>query len=799
MTDRTDMEKNLINPHKEPDRQFYLDLLDPDRQTEYEILHLRTVMMLLKKWYINRRKVAIREKQEKIDEFRSGELTAEAYREIIALNGEIKRIRGEIDGYRSFFEEPYFARMDLVDDKEGYNSYYIGKHGDINLEVVDWRAPLARKYYQKSQIAFSINEYNYKIILRRAIRAAKGKFIDFKNEYLNLRDFLSREEIAGRGEEVIFDPYLKEILKEKKEQTGISDIIETIQERQYEIITRPEEESFVLQGCAGSGKTMIMLHRLSYLMYNNENLTPADVLVITPSDSFNGFIEELSQVLELEKVKTVTIDGYFSRLLKNAGFDMAGNFLPVEDVPEEYLAYIYSDRYPKDVKKQLHRIFESVTDLFFSPECAPFLRSVQEDLDRQEEMYTVLRNAGVRIRRSVLGEIKEKPEGGLYYTKPFRELMNHVSVIREFLSLCTGGTIGEGDGRFYQEIIAFSRSLDYVVKKQEAVLAEAAGNLAILRTGVEAEISDLSRYRITRGGKEVETYADRIAKRKELLREIEKNQTNLERIGDCFTGLMEFAAVLSGNRDYVRIGKCSTTADLVKFFYKEIVRKDKNAYGVGKGLYRCDAYSICLILHLIGFRLGPRYGLIILDEGQDISGSEYILLKEINEDAAFNVYGDLQQNITPFRGLKSWDGIVSGSVYVLDRNYRNTNQIVSFVAEQLDLHMLPIGFDGPAVTQIDRRGIGGFFSDKNGMKAVIVREEELESYRRKSYNVIRDTGKLSRSRINLMTVFESKGLEFTSVVVVPDGMTVNEKYIAYTRALKELAVTGPSRGGRNEK
>lgn len=78
---------------------------------------------------------------------------------------------------------------------------------------------LARKYYQKSQINFSINDYDYKLILRRALRTANGKLIDFKNEYLSLRDYLSKEEIAGRDEEIIFDPFLKEILKEKKEQS----------------------------------------------------------------------------------------------------------------------------------------------------------------------------------------------------------------------------------------------------------------------------------------------------------------------------------------------------------------------------------------------------------------------------------------------------------------------------------------------------------------------------------------------------------------------------------------------------
>ena len=53
---------------------------------------------------------------------------------------------------------------------------------------------------------------------------------------------------------------------------------------------------------------------------------------------------------------------------------------------------------------------------------------------------------------------------------------------------------------------------------------------------------------------------------------------------------------------------------------------------------------------------------------------------------------------------------------------------------------------------------------------------------------MRDTGKISKTKINIMTVYESKGLEFTAVAVAEEGLTDNEKYIAYTRALKELAI-----------
>ena len=63
-----------------------------------------------------------------------------------------------------------------------------------------------------------------------------------------------------------------------------------------------------------------------------------------------------------------------------------------------------------------------------------------------------------------------------------------------------------------------------------------------------------------------------------------------------------------------------------------------------------------------------------------------------------------------------------------------------------------------------------------------------EKYARKTYNDIGVKGKISRSKINIMSVYESKGLEFTSVVVAEEGMSTSEKYIAYTRALNELAV-----------
>ena len=780
--------QKLIASHKRPDKQYFFDLLDEEKQRAYESLRVHAVMSLLKIAYINKLKLKIREAKEEVAALRGGELNAETYQKVIAANGRIRAWRAEIESYKCFFTEPYFARMDVVDDSEGYNSYYIGKRGDIELEIVDWRAPLARKYYQKSQIYFSINEYNYKQILRRALRTENGRFLDYKNEYLNLRDFLTKEEIAGRDEEIIFDPYLKEILRARKESSEITDIIETIQEKQYEIITRPERDSFVLQGCAGSGKTMIMLHRLSFLMYNDARLKPSDVLVITPSDSFNSFIDELSQVLELEKVKTKRIDEYFAQLLKNEGVDIEDKIDRTAKEPEAYLAYIYSQKFYDDVGARLKKIYDGVAGMFMGSEVSGVMADAAASLRAQMEAFAEIRNASVRVRRAVLGEIKERAEGGLYYNKPFRGLMNEVTAAEEFLSCDLAREKMGNESYFYAKLLSFYRAGSAIVRQHARVTETALADLSHLRETVSKEIADLRRYKIYRGGTEVETYADRIARRGELLEEIDRTAARVREIAYGFTGFSELFETLCGNDHFVRIGKCGTHIELARLFYKETVRRAKNKFGMGKGLYRSDLYALCLIFARLGRQLEPRYGLVFVDEGQDISVNEYKLLQYFNPDASFNVYGDLAQNITPHRGLSSWESAFGFPVCTLEQNYRNTNQIVRLVADGLHISMAPIGFDGPPVQHVTPRGVSAFFRGKKGLKAIIVPETGGEKYRRKAYNIPAQTGKVSKTKINLLTVYESKGLEFSCVAVADAQMNDHEKYIAYTRALKELAI-----------
>ena len=786
--------QNLIktlDAKKSGDHAWFLSLLDDETQTRYETEHIKAVMQMLRIARIRPHQTIINSAKAEIAELeKDKDNAAENYKKILGLLAEIKARKEKIDAFRPFFEEPYFARMDLVDNIEGYNSYYIGKKGDVKLEIVDWRAPLARRYYQKSCSFFKINEYEYKTILRRAIKTKNGEVLDFKNEYLSLKDYLSVDEIDGRDEENVLDPYLREIIKSRKDESAVKDIIQTIQEKQYEIITSDEKENFVLQGCAGSGKTMVMLHRLSYLMYNNENIKPRDVLVITPSNSFNAFIDELAQVLQLERVKTTTVYEYFLQVLKNEKIEIADKINAEQKEPQAYLEYVYSPKFAQDIKKKLDKTYGDLYGLFTSEECKDFLQRILSDCEKQLLAYESIKNSSMRVRRAVLGEIKERKEGGLYYTKAFRELMNAVLDIQDFL----GGTIHNERAKqadyFYRQLASFYKSAGFFVRNAERVVADARESLASLKELLEREKTDLLRYKQKIGGVEVYTYADRIARRKELIAEVEKIQNKVEIVGENGNAFADFYLHLRGEKEFRQIGSGDGFVDIVRYFYRETVKKYKKKFGLeSKMMYRSDAYALCRICAGIASRLSPAYSYVFVDEAQDISPCEYELLRAINQKAAFNVFGDIAQNVTPWRGVRAWnESFANFTVHTLNQNYRNTNQIVQYVAKNLGLDMQPIGFDGPPVEEISTRGISRFFKDKKGLKAIICAEQNKGKYDKKIYNDLAKTGKVSQTKINLMTVYESKGLEFGLVAVDAEFLTDSEKYIAYTRALNYLAV-----------
>ena len=152
----------------------------------------------------------------------------------------------------------------------------------------------------------------------------------------------------------------------------------------------------------------------------------------------------------------------------------------------------------------------------------------------------------MRVRRSVLGEIKERKEGGLYYTKPFRELMNCILDIEDFFEGTLKSERAKSPEYFYRQLMSFYKSASFAVRNTDRIIAEAEGSLSELYVAIEKETTDLMRFKQKIGGVDVYMYADRIARRKELLEEIDKTREKVRIIGESNTAFSEFYVYLRG-------------------------------------------------------------------------------------------------------------------------------------------------------------------------------------------------------------------------------------------------------------
>ena len=250
--------------------------------------------------------------------------------------------------YAAFYRElqlsPYFGRLDL-DTENGdditTSTFFIGKEGisdGSDILVIDWRSPLGSCYYATNQRKFNVRGHEYILALRRALDIQEGKLIGYKTEY-------DGETVSLEGD--LIDPFLLTVLKDKRRHNRLTDIIRTIQGNQNEIIRKPREDSFVVQGCAGSGKTMILLHRLSYLKFNNRNMSLAGTKIITPNKFFDAHINDLSTELGLHAIQRMSVEEYYVSLIKrfSSKIDVDASVISEKTLNEQLLQELYSVDY----------------------------------------------------------------------------------------------------------------------------------------------------------------------------------------------------------------------------------------------------------------------------------------------------------------------------------------------------------------------------------------------------------------------------------------------------------------------
>ena len=107
--------------------------------------------------------------------------------------------------------------------------------------------------------------------------------------------------------------------------------------------------------------------------------------------------------------------------------------------------------------------------------------------------------------------------------------------------------------------------------------------------------------------------------------------------------------------------------------------------------------------------------------------------------------------------------------------------------------MLPIGIHG-SVCHASSVQISESELESGDRIAVIYKEKAALSHygitENNSLFSFLDTqeSELNPQKVNILPIFQAKGLEFEKVFIVCDGMNENERYVAMTRALNELVI-----------
>jgi DNA helicase II / ATP-dependent DNA helicase PcrA len=236
-------------------------------------------------------------------------------------------------------KNPYFGRLDFEDDFDR-DVIYIGKKGiddEGDIVVVDWRTDLGKLYnaYSGVQTNFTAGKNKQPITIhgKRGIIIKDGNVVSVND--IGKSGIVEDEE----GNQVKYmDDYLKEILTNTGDAHQLRDIIASIQAEQDEIIRLPLRDTIIVQGAAGSGKSTIALHRISYLLYQyHEQLRPKDILILAPNEIFLSYIREVVPEIEIEGIEQRTFYDWASTYFTDVNdiSDLHEQYVIVQSSPDK--------------------------------------------------------------------------------------------------------------------------------------------------------------------------------------------------------------------------------------------------------------------------------------------------------------------------------------------------------------------------------------------------------------------------------------------------------------------------------
>lgn len=664
-----------------------------------------------------------------------------------------------LDKVRGYKPKPYTYRVDITFAGKT-EVYYVGA-SDIEMngkqKVISFNSKFGNELVNYRTVQITKDGKKYDIKLSRQFDIENAELFN----YVNLR---TDEDIIFRSG--VTDPFLVKVLNMRKKQHNLVDIIATIQENQNAIVDAGFNRNFIVQGCAGSGKTMVLLHRLSNLQYNHPEFDFDNSVILTPNDQFSLHIKGLAIGLQIGNIERISVEQYYVEMLLqySEDFKQANKLASEVFVKQLFVDYVYSDEFRDSFNQAYDRVMEDrneIIDTVFglSDAMQESRRGIDTDIDsevipqikRSVDYYAVLIRAKekeIQEAEDVYNKLLKKK---IVIEEKLPEALELVNkIVKETLPR-VNAKIGTLYNKTQHEINEQQRQLDTIVVETQKVSS------SFLPFGKKQKIDDLnkesdrisSKLRIgNKLLKDLEDLFDHIMTEKSdedvlewmkrvvlLVPEIREDIRLCERARTDLDDYLSEQSTIDSNifdaqvtlndkkqSDYTkevyqavaylqgRINHFSITGTYSMIFDNATSEfKKANQVKSIAGIHRYDLYAELLFAMRFFKKMIGTKKFVCVDEGQDMAFNEYRLIYELNKnDVIYNIYGDVNQLLKPGRGISNWNRILEtfhAETFKLNENYRNTNQITRFCNDSFDMHVLQTGVDGAKVREIPRRDL----------------------------------------------------------------------------------------------
>ncbi len=402
----------------------------------------------------------------------------------------------------------------------------------------------------------------------------------------------------------------------------LRDIVTSIQAEQNFVIRYPLDRSLVVQGVAGSGKTTIALHRIAYLLYTfQERLEPEHVLILAPNPLFLNFIAGVLPDLGVEKVRQTTFPRFVA--------DWLEDLLPrvnQTDLTDKVLSL------PEEERDRVTRLMRFKGSLEMTRRLSDWLDQVEARMPLDEDIRfgPITLFTAARLKTILLEDEKPFP------------LNRRLAEFRKELT---------------------SRTKDAAARVKDWLKTETDRRVDLLRASLPE--GESRRLRL------VKLYDSRDQRLKETDAKV---RPFIESVMARFPAFSPIQLYRDFCADLLAESEEDSDAALAAEYTLEHVSGN-----------RIDSEDVALV-GLIAMRTHelPRLDIrhVVIDEAQDFSMAEFLLLNRMTRGATMTVVGDLMQGIRSWRGMTDWRPLTEelfegkAATHQLLTSYRSTIEIM---------------------------------------------------------------------------------------------------------------------------